>query len=249
MCGTASVRTVRDVVAAGAAIALRPFGYEVRDRVLSEKPEGFPGYLEAAHQLGMDVNDYEESQLGWYSAESLLEATLFPHLRPDSVVCEVGPGTGRFSRYIVPRIPRGQLHLVDHSPWMVRFLRRYFRNQPNVVVHLGDGQSLPLPNDGGMDLVFVAGTIIALKLGTIQRYAIEFARVLKPGGMVVFDYLDPTTEAGWAHLHTDGRRLADVYTYHAPEVIDRVFAEAGFEGFDRQQLSNSTYFSARRVRS
>jgi ubiquinone/menaquinone biosynthesis C-methylase UbiE len=247
MSGTASVRTVRDVVAAGAELALRPFGYEVRDRVLSEKPEGFPGYLEAAHRLGMDVNDYEESRLGWYPAEILLAATLFPYLQADSVVCEVGPGTGRFSRYIVPRIPRGQLHLVDHSPWMVRFLNGYFRGQPNVFVYSGDGQSLPLPANAWMDVVFVAGTIIALKLGTILRYAVEFARVLKPGGIVVFDYLDPTTEDGWAHLHTEGQRLADVYTYHAPEVIDRVFAEAGFTSIERQQLSRSTYFTARKA--
>jgi ubiquinone/menaquinone biosynthesis C-methylase UbiE len=235
------------VVAAGAARALRPFGYEVRDRVLSERPEGFPGYLEAAHRLGMDVNDFEESQLGWYPAETLLAATLFPRLRPDSRVCEVGPGTGRFSRLIVPRIGSGQLHLVDHSPWMVRFLNGYFRNQANVFVYLGDGQSLPLPADSWLDVVFVAGTIIALKLGTIQRYAVEFARVLKPGATVVFDYLDPTTDDGWEHLHSEGRRLADVYTYHAPEVIDRVFAEAGFEAFERQQLSKSTYFTARKA--
>jgi ubiquinone/menaquinone biosynthesis C-methylase UbiE len=241
------VRTVRDVVAAGAAVALRPFGYEVRDHVLSEKPEGFPGYLEAANQLRMDVNDYEEQQLGWYPAEALLEATLFAHLRPDALVCEVGPGTGRFSRYMLPRIPRGQLHLVDHSAWMVRFLRGYFRSQSNVFVHLGDGQSLPMPNDGWLDVVFIAGTIIALKLGTIRLYAAEFARVLKPGGIVVFDYLDPTTPDGWEHLHTEGRRLADVYTYHAPEVIDRVFTEAGFERFERQQLSKSTYFTARKA--
>jgi ubiquinone/menaquinone biosynthesis C-methylase UbiE len=240
------VRTLRDVLAVGATLALRPFGYEVRDRVLSEKPEGFPGYLEAAHARGMDVNDYEERELGWYPAETLLAATLFEHLRPESVVCEVGPGTGRFSRDILPRIPHGQLHLVDHSPWMVRFLQGYFRGQRNVVVHLGDGLSLPIPGAEWADVVFIAGTVIALKLGVIQHYAEEFARVLKPGGVLVFDYLDPTTEDGWAHLHTEGRRLADVYTYHAPEVVDRVFAEAGFEAFERQQLSKSTYFTARR---
>ncbi len=241
------MRSARETVAAAAAIALRPFGYEVRDRVLSEKPEGFPGYLESAQRLGMDVNDYEESQLGWYSAAQLLEATTFPHLKADSVVCEVGPGTGRFSRLIVPHIARGQLHLVDHSPWMVRFLRGYFATAGNVYVHLGDGQSLPFENEGWMDIVFVAGTIIALKLGTVQRYACEFARVLKPGGLAIFDYLDPTTPQGWSHLHNEGQRLPDVYTYHAPEVIDRVFAEAGFSGFERQQLGKSTYFTARRV--
>jgi SAM-dependent methyltransferase len=237
---------VRDFVAAGAGVALRPFGFEVRDRVLSERPEGFPGYLLAAQQIGMDVNDYEESQLGWYPARELLEATTFPHLRPDSIVCELGPGTGRFSRWILPRIEHGELHLVDHSPWMVRFLQRYFASASRVKVHLGDGHSLPLRPTTRVDVVFAAGTLIALKLGTIQLYAVEFARVLNPGGLVIFDYMDPTTSEGWAHLHAEGRRLPDVYTYHAPEVIDRVFSEAGFGHFERQQLGKSTYFMARR---
>jgi ubiquinone/menaquinone biosynthesis C-methylase UbiE len=241
------VRTVRDVVAASAAIALRPFGFEVRDRILSEKPEGFPGYLEAARSLGIDVNVYEETHLGWYPAQALLEATTFSHLRSDSVVCEVGPGTGRFSRCMLPRIPNGQLHLVDHSPWMVRFLQSYFHEQPQVHVQLGDGQSLPFARSRWIDVVFVAGTMVALKLGTIQLYALEFARALKPGGVVIFDYIDPTTADGWAHLATEGHRLPDVYTYHAAQVIDRVFAEAGFEAFERQQLGKSTYFRATRV--
>jgi ubiquinone/menaquinone biosynthesis C-methylase UbiE len=238
------MRTVRDIVAAGAGVALHPFGFEVRDRILSEKPEGFPGYVEAARRLGMDVNEYEEARLGWYPAQPLLEATTFPYLRADSVVCEIGPGTGRFSRWMVPRLPEGQLHLVDHSPWMVRFLATYFQDQPRVRVHLGDGQSLPFAQSGWMDLVFVAGTIVALKLGTIDLYAREFARVLKPGGVVVFDYIDPTTIEGWTHLQTEGHRLADVYTYHAPEIINRVFADAGFEESARQQFGKSTYFTA-----
>jgi SAM-dependent methyltransferase len=243
------MRTVRELVAAGAGVALKRFGFEVRDRILSERPEGFPGYIAAARQLGMDVNDYEETQLGWYPAQALLEATTFRHLRPDSIVCEIGPGTGRFSRYILPRVFEGQLHLVDHSPWMVRFLEVYFGDQPQVRVHFGDGHSLPFPQSGWMDVVFVAGTLVALKLGTIHLYAREFARVLKPGGVVVFDYIDPTTAEGWAHLETEGHRLADVYTYHAPEVIDRVFGDAGFTGFQRQQFGKSTYFTARKAAS
>jgi SAM-dependent methyltransferase len=241
------VRTVRDVVAAGAGVALRPFGFEVRDRILSEKPEGFPGYLADAQRLGVDVNDYEESHLGWYPARDLLEVTTLPYLQASSIVCEVGPGTGRFSRWMLPCISGGQLHLVDHSPWMVRFLESYFRTEPRVHVHLGNGQSLPFERERWIDLVFVAGTVIALKLGTIQLYALEFARVLKPGGRLVFDYIDPTTAEGWAHLQTEGHRLPEVYTYHAPQVIDRVFADAGFDGFERRQFGKSTYFSARRA--
>jgi SAM-dependent methyltransferase len=195
----------------------------------------------------MDVNEYEEARLGWYPARALLEATTFEHLAADSVVCEVGPGTGRFSRWILPRIERGELHLVDHSPWMVRFLQSYFSGRAQVHIHQGDGVSLPMARSGWMDLVFVAGTVIALKLGTIRLYALEFARVLKPGGWLIFDYIDPLRTEGWEHLHTDGARLPDVYTYHAGEVIDRVLGEAGFNGMQRAQLGKSTYVTARRA--
>lgn len=239
--------SMRRLLVGGASRALAPLGYEVRDRRLSERPEGFPSYLEAAERLGVDVNDYEETHLGWYPARDLLEATLFPHLREDSIVCEVGPGTGRFSRLILPRIPRGELHLVDHSPWMVRFLEAYFRNVPPVRVYLGDGVSLPIRKPAACDVVFVAGTVVALKLGTIRLYALDFARVLKPGGLLVFDYIDPTTAEGWQHLETEGSRLPDVYTYHAPEILDRVFTAAGFGAFHRHQLGKSTYFAARKV--
>jgi ubiquinone/menaquinone biosynthesis C-methylase UbiE len=238
---------VRDFVAVGAGVALRPFGFEVRDRALSEKPEGFPGYLEAAQRLGMDVNEYEEAHLGWAPALSQLEATTFAHVRPDSKVCEVGPGTGRFSRLLAARLPEGELHLVDHSPWMVRFLHDYFRDDSHVRVHLGDGHSLPFDRNGWLDVVFTAGTVIALKLGTIRLYAVDCARALKADGVLIFDYIDPTTPEGWAHLHSDGARLPDVYAYHAPEVIDRVLAETGFARIERQQLGKSTYVTARRI--
>jgi ubiquinone/menaquinone biosynthesis C-methylase UbiE len=130
---------------------------------------------------------------------------------------------------------------------MCRFLTSYFSGQSNAHVHLSDGHSVPLQEDECVDVIFVAGTIIALTLGTIHLYAREFSRVLKRGGVVIFDYLDPTTEGGWSFLLNEGQRLPDVYTYHAPQVIDRVFTEAGFADFHRTQLGKSTYFTATRV--
>jgi SAM-dependent methyltransferase len=235
------------VVEGGASRVLAPFGYEVRDRVLGERPEGFPGYLAAAGQLGMDVNDYEEQQLGWRLPRPTLDEVLFPYLDEQSVVCEIGPGTGRWSRHILERIPRGELHLVDASPWMVRFLSSYFRARPAVHAHLGDGQSLPFPRAACIDAIFSANTLVELKLGVIYRYACDFARVLKPGGHVVVDYIDPTTAEGWEHLVTLPAEMAGVYTFHAPEMIDRVFATAGLRVERRYQVGKSTFVVAARA--
>src|SRR5215469_3176288 len=126
----AHVGRARHAFEFGASRVLAPLGYELRDRVLSERPEGFAGYLEAAYAEGMDVNDYEEERLGWRLPLPTLEELVFPSLRDDSRVCEIGPGTGRWSRHMAGRVPLGELHLVDPSPWMVRFLTRYFQSAP-----------------------------------------------------------------------------------------------------------------------
>jgi SAM-dependent methyltransferase len=241
-----SVVSVRHAFEFGASRVLAPLGYELRDRVLSERPEGFAGYLEAACQAGMDVNDYEEQRLGWRLPLPTLEELVFPVLRPDSKVCEIGPGTGRWSRHILRCVHNGELHLVDPSPWMVRFLTHYFEGAPVVRAHLNDGQSLPFGREAWLDVIFSANTFVELKLGVIWRYAVEFARVLKPGGYAVIDYIDPSTREGWEHLRTQGPEMASVYTFHAPHTIDCVFDDAGMHIERRFQVGKSTFVVARR---
>jgi SAM-dependent methyltransferase len=195
----------------------------------------------------MDVNDYEEQRLGWRLPRPTLDEVLFPYLDDASVVCEIGPGTGRWSRHIIPRLPRGELHLVDQSPWMVRFLADYFRDCPNVHAHLGDGRSLPFAEPDSLDAVFSANTLVELQLGTILLYARDFARVLKPDGVVVVDYLDPTTPEGWEHLRSQPAEFANMYTFHAPDVLDRVFDAAGLRVLGRDQVGKSTFITARKA--
>jgi ubiquinone/menaquinone biosynthesis C-methylase UbiE len=243
------VPSLNKVFEFGANTVLAPFGYELMSTILTEGPEGFHEYLRASKKSGMDVNDWEEQELAWKPALPILEQVVFPYLGSNSIACELGPGTGRFSRHIVRAIPEGQLHLVDHSPWMVNFLRKYFQSDERVLVHLGDGSSLPFTRDSWIDVVFSNGTLIALKLGVIYLYARDFFRVLRPGGRAIFDYIDPTTPEGWAHLESQRKHFADVYTYHAPTVIDRVLASAGFEAVERCQLGKSTYVIATKARS
>jgi SAM-dependent methyltransferase len=225
---------------------LAPLGYELRDRVLGERPEGFAGYLLAAERAGMDVNDYEEQRMGWRLPEPTLSELVYPLLGGSSRVCEIGPGTGRWSRHIAARVPRGELHLVDPSPWMVRFLSSYFAHTPNVTSHLNDGQSLPFTRSAWLDLVFSANTFVELKLGVIRLYAHDFARALKIGGYAVVDYIDPTTAEGWQHLLTQPPEMAPVYTFHAAQVIDRLFDEAGLCIERRFQVGKSTFVVAQK---
>jgi SAM-dependent methyltransferase len=129
---------------------------------------------------------------------------------------------------------------------MVDFLASYFRRSPNVSVHLNDGYVLPFDRGDWADLVFSAGTLVALKLGAIELYAREFHRVLRPGGRVIFDYIDPETPAGWQHLTSQTPFLRSVYTYHATAAMDKVFRSAGFRVGERVQDGKSTYLTVYR---
>jgi ubiquinone/menaquinone biosynthesis C-methylase UbiE len=235
--------SLRGAAERGASLVARRFGYRLTPWRADEKSEGFEGYVRQARQAGIDVNDWQESVLGWVPALPALERIVFPHLRPEWRVVEVGPGTGRYSRHLATRLHEGELRLVDHSPWLVAFLRDYFRSCPNVRVALNDGFVLPFSDDRWADLVFSAGTFVALKLGAIELYAREFQRVLKSGGRVIFDYIDPDTPAGWRHLTSQTPFLRSVYTYHAASAIDKVFRSAGFGIGERIQDGKSTYLS------
>jgi SAM-dependent methyltransferase len=192
--------------------------------------------------MGMDVNDWIEQELGWDPALPILEKTTFPFLRDDSVVCELGPGTGRFSLHILKMLPKGALLLVDHSAWIVRFLQDYFQANPRVRVYRSDGNSLPFEATEYVDVIFSSGVFIELSLGFFYEYSRAFWEALKPGGHCILDYIDITTREGWEFLLSNsGTNLAKCFTYHTREALDRIFRSVGFEVLKRCQVDKSTY--------
>jgi ubiquinone/menaquinone biosynthesis C-methylase UbiE len=232
---------------------LNPLGIEIRKLppkidLFDGKVEGFPGYVAEADKIGMDVNDWLEKILGWAVALPVLEQTVFPYIQNESVVCELGAGLGRHARHIAPRLSNGALYLVDHSSWTVAFLQKYFQSNHRVSVHLCNGHSLPFQSDSWVDLIFSNGTFIELKLGLFYLYSREFFRILKPGGYCVFDYIDPTTMEGYKYLESTSAKYIGTYTYHAPEVVDKIFISAGFEIIKRNNIGKSTYLITRKLK-
>jgi ubiquinone/menaquinone biosynthesis C-methylase UbiE len=214
---------------------------------IADTGDGFPAYVAAATRAGVDVNDWIERELGWMPALPILEQLVFPLLSADCVVCEVGVGTGRWSRHIAPRIPNGELVLVDKSQWIVNFLSDYFRGRPSVRAVLCDGASLPFDRDQWMDVVFSQGLFITLRLGHIYRYLREFARELKPGGFAVFDFIDPATTEGWAFMERESAAAYDSFSYNSSDAVAKCCAAAGLEVIRSCNIGKSTYFVTRKT--
>lgn len=137
---------------------------------------------------------------------------------------ELGPGTGYYTLPVAEALPDGTLELFDVQQEMLDHTLREAakRGIENLVPTLGDGGSLPYPDDrfDGAFLVTVLGEIpdgdAALR---------ELARVVRPGGRVVF-----------------GETLIDPHIV-MPGALRRR-AEAAGMTFDRQ-VGNALGYAAR----
>jgi ubiquinone/menaquinone biosynthesis C-methylase UbiE len=101
-------------------------------------------------------------------------------------VLELGPGPGYFSTEIARRLPEGRLELFDLQPEMLAKARRALEGAGcrNVGFHAGDASGeLPFP-DGCFDVAFLAAVLgeVPDKSACIR----SLARVLRPGGLLVF---------------------------------------------------------------
>jgi len=111
-------------------------------------------------------------------------AVMVSHLRPDSVVLDVGCGTGSLALRLAPSA--GHVHGLDLSPEMIRIARgkAAAAGAPPVTFHIGpfDDSFTALP-DGSVDLLSACSL---LHLVDDRAAALARAvRLLKPGGVFV----------------------------------------------------------------
>jgi len=107
------------------------------------------------------------------------------HLRPEMVVADIGGGTGFMSQGLASLVM--QVHLVEVSQEMLAVAQSNLKEYDNIVFHLADGLSIPLP-DESMDAVFANMYMhhTPEPLSAIQ----EMSRILRPGGRLVITDLD-----------------------------------------------------------
>lgn len=147
----------------------------------------------------------------WGGTESLWWGSLMPRIHafvPAGVVLELGPGEGRWSRYLRPLAD--ELVLVDVAEHCVSVCRELFDGDPAVSVHLGDGLSLPMVADRSADFVFSFDSLVHAEANVLETYAHELARTLKPDGVAFIH-----------HSNMAGHRRAAAVARAIPEKLRR----------------------------
>jgi SAM-dependent methyltransferase len=111
---------------------------------------------------------------------------LLPYVQPDQVALEIGPGGGRWTRYL---LPFRRLYVVDHYAELLAELRRNFA-QPNIVEILNNGTDFPGIPTASVDFVFSFGVFVHLDADIIRAYLANLHAVIHPTTQLVIHYSD-----------------------------------------------------------
>ncbi len=113
-------------------------------------------------------------------------------------ICEIGPGSGRYLTKVMDIAQPAWVEIYETSPDWAGWLAQEY----GVVVRPCDGMSLSATATASIDLVQAHKVLPGQPSLVICRYYLEMARVVRPGGKVVFDIvteacLDPETLERW----------------------------------------------------
>jgi SAM-dependent methyltransferase len=160
-------------------------------------------------------------------AEAVQALQLLVELDPSWHVVNIGCGMGRLERFLAPRV--SWIAAVDVSDAMIERARRYLAECPNVDLLRSDGD-LAMLESGRMDLAISFLVFQHCPKEVTWSYFREVSRVLKPGGVFLFQihcYADDI------RYETAGTSPAERYygagkARYLEDEIRRELTEAGF---------------------
>lgn len=192
--------------------------------------ETFLNWIAEAERAGRDPNEIGDAE--WSRGApplAALEQFYLPHVTAKSVVLELGPGTGRYTRYIIGRSKH--MILVDYSKVVCSFLQTYLATKGSFEVHTIDKPLLQGVATGTVDFAMANGVFEHLDPEESLWFLQEFFRTLRPGGTAVFNFDNIMVPGGMGHLLRTRGNPGDrcIFRFYHPGAMQRLAEEAGFD--------------------
>lgn len=133
---------------------------------------------------------WERGENEWTSSaqwkQSVIDHIMLGNIRPNSVVVEIGPGYGRWTRKLIEISSR--VMVVDVAEKCINHCREVFGANDNVEFHVNDGRSLAFAEDESVDFIWSFDVFVHIEPEDIEAYMREFRRVLKPDGVAILHH-------------------------------------------------------------
>jgi ubiquinone/menaquinone biosynthesis C-methylase UbiE len=156
-----------------------------------------------------------------------------PYLRSSSRAIEIGPGGGKWTVRLAPKV--AELVVFDVAQAMLeRTLTRVSEaGLENVSYRLGNGRDMEPLESGGFDVVFSYDVFVHIALEDTVAYVAEIARLLRPGGIAILHHAVNDIRAAWDRIETHNEWYRDrdhtrgQYYYHSQSALERLYARFG----------------------
>lgn len=99
---------------------------------------------------------------------------------------EIGPGAGRWTEYLAKRAAR--LILVDLTPLCIEMCKKRFESMSHLEYFVNNGNDLSFIDERSIDRIWSWDVFVHIMSEDIRHYVLQFARLLKPGGMAVIHH-------------------------------------------------------------
>jgi SAM-dependent methyltransferase len=106
----------------------------------------------------------------------------------DAPVLDFGCGVGRLTRALAGHFT--ECHGVDIAPTMIEKARAYHQAEPRCRFHLNESSDLRIFPDGRFGFIYSSIVLQHIATRYVELYLREFGRVLRPGGILVFQIAD-----------------------------------------------------------
>jgi SAM-dependent methyltransferase len=162
----------------------------------------------------------------------------FTGITPDDVVLEIGAGVGRVGVVLAP-ICKEWIG-VDVSENMLGHIERRLAGMANVRTVATNGFDLSGIPSESVNVVY--STVVFMHLDEWDRYGYikEGFRVLKPGGRMLVDNVDLTSDLGWEFFEQHcamppHERPAQISKTSTPQELEAYFRRSGFEAIEQHR--------------
>jgi len=114
------------------------------------------------------------------------------YINNDANVVEIGPGGGRWTRYM---LDCNHVYAIDYHRQLLDELKKNY-NRDNITFIKNNGADFPDVPDAEIDFIFSYGVFVHLDIDIIDAYLGNMKRLLKPTSNVIIHYSDKTKPHG-----------------------------------------------------
>jgi len=155
--------------------------------------------------------------------KSIKEKFILPFVNEDKSVLEIGPGGGRWTKYL---LNCKKLYCIDLNPESLDYVKNRFSSQNNITYILNKGNDFPNIPNSSIDFVFSYATFNHFDIGVIVDYLSGMTDILSDNSNVVIQYSEKKLKKG---LKNDSYGVKnESYGSNTSEVMSKLVTDLGF---------------------